>query len=176
MIMVSDKYGIKNNLVGLWGIEDLPNRIVEVVFDTAWRLASNQVSVDNPEFERVLYRVGLPLLEVTKVCKSVYSREDTITLNPITELINRLEGLSILGTISIVTGGMGREVIEWNYKLSPESRVGESQVNIGNRLKAVKCCDLLLMEGLLNEFGFRQQESWSNIGEGSISCYLGPIV
>lgn len=163
-------------LLRLWGISNYPVEISYAVFETAWsRAEEKSKSTKGKKFRDLVYIEGQTLIELVEVCKSVYTRSTLRSIKVPGLMFNKLMGLDLTGTIGIVRGIMGREVVEWTYKLNPIRIEELDEVTISEELHGVKHADMTKMKPILKDYNYQSQENWADVELGYIGCYLGSM-
>lgn len=170
----SNRTEIKSLLINLWGISNYPIKLSNTLFDIAWNNAEKGTTLINTEeFKSVVYKEGLSLIELTELCKEIYMNKEVSNSLILKELLTKLNNLELKGSINIVRSNNNREVIQWEYKLSPENILSNwDSLSISNTLKSVKVMDMYLMSPILKEYHYQEQESWS-VNDIYIGCYIG---
>lgn len=170
----NNKEKIKLLLINLWGINDYPIKLSNTLFDIAWNNAEKDTTlITNKEFKTTVYKEGLTLIKLTELCKEIYMNKEISNSFNIKEILIKLNNLELKGSVSIVRSNNNREVIQWEYTLETEKLLDNwDSLSINNTLKSVKILDINLMNPILKEYNYQEQESWS-INDKYISCYIG---
>lgn len=163
-------------MLKLWDIGNLPREITCTVFDISYARAIEKVSdQDEDEFKKILYEEGLPLINLVSICRDIYVGKEKPKGGVPEEMVKVLEGVKLWGSIRIVKGGMGREVIEWSYRLSTNRMIDMNTKEIQEELRRNRYEDMLKINPILKDYCFQIEESWNDVDNGIIGCYLGAL-